>query len=123
MHSPDLKFREVTSAIIKGKNVNKPFTVRFWIGGKQKERSFSARKKASDFKINTDHDTRAQIFVDDKLTLGGQKFSGAATTWLENMPGSERSKEIYGFLLRIWILPPGQTRQDLDYFLQFLDRS
>jgi hypothetical protein len=48
------------SVIIKGKNVNKPFTVRFWIDGKQKERSFSTRKEASGFKIKTGHDAWAQ---------------------------------------------------------------
>lgn len=94
------------SVIIKGENANKLYTVRFWVDGKQKERSFKTRKEASDFKIKTDHDLRAQIFVDDKL--GRQKFSEAATSWLEHMAASDRSKDLYGSLLKRWILPVGK---------------
>ena len=54
------------SVIVRGKNPNKPYTVRFWVDGKQRERSFRTRKEADDFKIKTDHDVRAQIFVDDR---------------------------------------------------------
>lgn len=91
------------SVIVRGKNVNKPFTVRYWIDGKQKEKSFATRKEAQDFKIKTDHDVRAQIFVDDKL--GKQKFSDASITWLERMVASTSSKDVYGSLLKIWINP------------------
>lgn len=55
------------SVIIKGKNPRKPHTVRYWADGRQRERSFATAREATDFKIKTDHDTRAQIFVDDKL--------------------------------------------------------
>jgi integrase len=91
------------SVIVRGKNPNKPYTVRYWVDGRQKERSFSTRQEAQDFKIKTDHDLRAQIFVDDKL--GRQKFSEAATTWLERISASPRSKEVYGSLLKMWIIP------------------
>ncbi len=50
------------SVIVRGKNPNKPYTVRFWVDGRQRERSFRTRKEADDFKIKTDHDVRAQIF-------------------------------------------------------------
>ena len=91
------------SVIVKGKNANKPFTVRFWVDGKQRERSFATSKEARDFKIKTDHDVRAQIFIDEKL--GRQRFSEAATGWLECLSASERSKDVYGSLLKIWIVP------------------
>src|ERR1035441_8518659 len=55
------------SVIIKGKNPRKPHTVRYWADGRQRERSFATAREATDFKIKTDHDTRAQIFVNDKL--------------------------------------------------------
>jgi integrase len=85
------------SVIVKGKNPNKPYTVRFWVDGKQKEKSFKTRKEASDFKIKTDHDVRAQIFIDDKL--GKQIFSEAASIWLDRLSASDRSKDVYGSLL------------------------
>src|ERR1039457_5430555 len=49
------------SVIIKGKNPRKPHTVRYWVDGRQCERSFATAREAQDFKIKTDHDTRAQI--------------------------------------------------------------
>ena len=55
------------SVIIRGKNPRKPHTVRYWVDGRQRERSFATAREAQDFKIKTDHDTRAQIFIDDKL--------------------------------------------------------
>ena len=64
------------SVIVRGKNANRPYTVRFWADGQQRERSFRTRKEADDFKIKTDHDVRAQIFVDDRT--GKEKFSAAA---------------------------------------------
>ena len=51
------------SVIVRGKNPNKPYTVRFWVDGRQRERSFRTRKEADDFKIKTDHDVRAQIWT------------------------------------------------------------
>ena len=34
------------SVIVKGKNPNKPHTVRFWVDGRQRERSFATAKEA-----------------------------------------------------------------------------
>jgi hypothetical protein len=66
--------------------------VRFWADGKQRERSFRTRKEADDFKIKTDHDVRAQIFVDDRA--GRQKFSDAATAWLNRKAIAEGTKRV-----------------------------
>ena len=67
------------SVIIRGKNPRKPHTVRYWVDGRQRERSFATAREAQDFKIKTDHDTRAQIFVDDKL--GREDFGQAVDAW------------------------------------------
>lgn len=91
------------SVIVKGKNLNKPYTVRFWVDGKQRERSFATRKEASDFKIKADHDIRAQIFVDDKL--GRQLFSEAAEGWLSHLVKSDGTKRTYGSVLHAWVIP------------------
>jgi hypothetical protein len=81
------------SVIIKGKNPRKPHTVRYWVDGRQRERSFATAREAQDFKIKTDHDTRAQIFVDDKLgreeVLTGCASSGVSARLAEAVsPGS-----------------------------------
>lgn len=91
------------SVIIKGKNLNKPHTVRYWVDGKQKERSFVTRKEASDFKIKTDHDLRAQIFVDDKL--GRQNFKDAAQAWLNGLAKSSGTKIAYQNVFNAHVSP------------------
>jgi len=91
------------SVIVRGKNSNKPYTVRFWADGKQRERSFRTRKEADDFKIKTDHDVRAQIFVDDRA--GRQKFSDAATAWLNRKAIAEGTKRGYRSILDAHVNP------------------
>jgi hypothetical protein len=60
--------------IIRGKNTRKPHTVRYWADGRQRERSFATAAEARDFKIKTDHDVRASLFVDDRA--GREPFTG-----------------------------------------------
>jgi integrase len=91
------------SVIIKGKNENKPYTVRFWVDGKQKERSFKTSREAKDFQIKTDHDVRVNIFVDDKL--GRQNFGEAAAAWLNGLARSEQTKLVYESLLSVHVMP------------------
>lgn len=91
------------SVIVKGKNANKPYTVRYWVDGKQRERSFATRREADDFKIKTDHDVRAQIFVDDKL--GRQNFGEAAMAWLSGLVRSEQTKLVYASVLNVYVMP------------------
>jgi integrase len=91
------------SVIIKGKNARKPHTVRYWVDGRQRERSFATVKEARDFKIKTDHDVRAQIFVDDKL--GRQNFGEAAQAWLGALPRSEQTKLAYASVLNAYVKP------------------
>src|SRR3974377_704439 len=91
------------SVIVRGKNANRPYTVRFWADGKQRERSFRTRKEADDFKIKTDHDIRAQIFVDDRR--GKEKFSEAAKAWLDRKAIAEGTKSNYRSILDAHIHP------------------
>jgi integrase len=91
------------SVIVKGKNARKPHTVRYWVDGKQRERSFATAREARDFQIKTDHDVRAQIFVDDKL--GRQNFGEAATAWLDALPKAPQTKLAYRSALRTYVLP------------------
>jgi integrase len=91
------------SVIIKGKNPNKPHTVRYWVDGKQREKSFATAKEAKDFKVKTDHDTRAQIFVDDKL--GRENFGAACETWLERRQVAERTLKLSWSAYRVHVKP------------------
>lgn len=94
---------EVMSVIVKGKNARKPYTVRYWVDGRQRERSFTTRKEASDFRAKADHDTRANIFVDDRL--GRQSFGEAAEAWLAGLAKSAGTKKVYGNIWNAWVKP------------------
>jgi integrase len=89
------------SVIIKGKNQRKPHTVRYWVDGRQRERSFATAKEAQDFKIKTDHDTRAQIFVDDKL--GREDFGAAVDAWIDRHAVTDSTKGGYRVTARAWV--------------------
>lgn len=86
------------SVIIKGKNPKKPYTVRYWIDGRQKERSFRLKKDAEDFKASTDHETRAGTYTDPKLAA--VPFGELATTWIGTRT-AKRTRDIYESALRV----------------------
>lgn len=89
------------SVIIRGKNRRKPHTVRFWIDGRQRERSFVTAREARDYQIKIDHDLRARIFIDDSR----ETFGECATTYLARLPIAPRSRSTYGDLWRKHIEP------------------
>src|SRR5216683_5347745 len=89
------------SVIIKGKNPRKPHTIRYWVDGRQRERSFATAREAQDFKIKTDHDTRAQIFVDDKL--GREDFGAAVDAWIDRHAVGDSTKAGYRVTARAWV--------------------
>jgi integrase len=91
------------SVIIKGKNPRKPHTVRYWVDGRQRERSFATAREAQDFRIKTDHDTRAQIFVDDKL--GREDFGAAVDAWIDRHAVTESTRAGYRVTARAWVKP------------------
>src|SRR5260370_4443657 len=78
------------SVIIKGKNPNRPHTVRYWADGKQREKSFTTAGQARDYKIKTDHDLRAQIFTDPRN--GRELFGDYAARWIETYPCADQTR-------------------------------
>ena len=96
------------SVIIRGKNPRKPHTVRYWVDGRQRERSFATAREAQDFKIKTDHDTRAQIFVDDKL--GREDFGTAVDTWIDRHAVTDSTRNGYRVTAGAWVKKTFQGR-------------
>ncbi len=90
------------ATIIKGKNPRKPYTVRYWVDSKQRERSFVTLTEARDFKAKAEHDTRAQIFTDPKL--GAIKFAEYAEDWIKTRTAAN-TRRIYGSSLRVHLAP------------------
>jgi hypothetical protein len=91
------------SVIVKGKNLRKPYTVRFQVDGRQHEMSFATAKEAKDFKIKVDHDTRAKVFVDDRA--GRERFADAAAAWVERSATTPGTKITRGSVLSAHVLP------------------
>ena len=113
------------ATIVKGKNLNKPYTVRYYHDGKQRERSFATRKDALDWKAKFEHDSREQTFVDPKIA--GEKFAAVAERWLARHPGSPKTIVNYEGALRLYILPTfgskplvrvAQDREAAEHFLR-----
>lgn len=94
------------ATIVRGKNKNKPWTVRYYDGGRQKEISF-ARKTGPDgadaFIAKFEHDRRENIFVDPREA--NAKFRNVADSWLARHPGTAKTKTNYEMALRLHILP------------------
>jgi integrase len=90
------------ATIIKGKNPRKPYTVRYWTDGRQRERSFVTLKEARDFKAKAEHDTRASIFVDPKL--GSVSFGEYAAQWIGTRK-TVNTRRIYEAVLRLHLVP------------------
>lgn len=91
------------ATIIKGKNLNRPYTVRYFHDGKQREKSFRTAREARDFKAKFEYDSRENIFVDPRVA--NTKFADVAAGWLSRHPGTPKTKETYELNLRRHILP------------------
>jgi hypothetical protein len=91
------------SVIIRGKNPRKPHTVRYWVDGRQRERSFKTAGEAKDFKTKVEYDTRAQIFVDDKLAK--VDFGEAVDAWIARHLVAESTQRRYQDVARRWVKP------------------
>lgn len=104
------------ATIIKGKNKNKPWTVRYVVAehgptchpncakvSHQKELSFRTRREADDFKATFEFKSREQTFVDPRVA--NERFRNVATAWLDRHTGTERTKATYGAMLRNHVLP------------------
>jgi integrase len=113
------------ATIIKNKNATKKYTVRYYHDGRQRERSFVTAREAGDFKAKFDHDSRAGIFVDPKVS--GEKFSAVAERWLARHPGTPNTLRAYESALRLHVLPEfghrglnsvAQDREGVEQFLR-----
>lgn len=91
------------AVIIRSKNANKPYTVRYWISGRQREKSFITAREARDFKTQVEYETRTQTFTDPKL--GSIRFADYALTWVNGLANPELTKKTYSSVLKAWLLP------------------
>jgi integrase len=97
-----------TRTVSDVKAIRKPYTIRYWVDGKQRERSFITRKEALDFKAKVEHDTRANIFGDPKLA--SEPFADAAERWVSRLTGAATTKTNYRRTLRLHVNPVIGTR-------------
>lgn len=113
------------ATIVKGKNANKPWTVRYYHDNRQRERSFATAREARDFKVKFEHDNRAQTFVDP--AIANEKFSAVAERWLARHPAAPRTLALYDNALRRHVLPAfgnrglnavAQDREGVEHFLR-----
>jgi hypothetical protein len=85
------------------------WTLRYWVNGKQRERSFkdltdargrvqygSGRRLAADAQLKLTHDKRAEgkTFIDHSRT-GRENFGQACDGWIDRLPVGERTKSNY----------------------------
>lgn len=82
------------SVIVKGKNPRKPHTVRFWVDGKQKERSFETAAEAKAFRTDTDHAARYDVTPVDRKK-GRVLFGAECEAYIAVLPVADRSRDGY----------------------------
>ena len=95
------------------------WTLRYWVNGKQRERSFkdqvdargrvqygSGRRLATDAQLKLTHDKRAEgaTFVDHSKT-GRENFGQACDRWIDRLAVGPSSKDNYRTILNAHIRP------------------
>ena len=96
------------ATLIKGKNPRKPYTVRYWVAGKQREKSFPTRRLATDFKSKVEFEARTKTFIDPKLS--DIRFTDYALDVIGSMAVADNTRRIYYSVLRNWIGPWAKDR-------------
>lgn len=86
----------------------RPYRVRYYHDGSQRQKSFAKLKEAKDFVAKFEHDSREQTFTDPKLAA--EKFGTVADRWLARHPGSPRTLQMYETVLRLHIKPVFGTK-------------
>jgi integrase len=115
------------ATIVKGKNPRKPHTVRYWINGRQRERSFERQVDARDFRTKVEYDARTQTFVDPKLA--SVHFADYAEGVVNGLAVSSGTKGAYLGLLRSWVGPWAgdrtllQVSQDREGFAKLVNQD
>jgi integrase len=87
----------MASKILKGKNPNRPYTVRYWHEQRQRERSFTTRREAQDFMAKFEHDSRDQTFIDSRASL--ETFGDAARRMIADQANAN-TREVYAGALK-----------------------
>lgn len=91
-------------AVIKrGKNANRPYTVRYWHEDRQREKSFRTKREADDFIARFEHERREGSYVDPKA--GSVTFGQYANRWLEMHVIAPTTKRTYRSALDRWLIP------------------
>jgi hypothetical protein len=70
------------ATILKGRNPRKPWTVRYDVDGKQREKSFAAKAAAEDFRVEKSYEGRVGSFIDPKK--GAITFAEYARTVVDS---------------------------------------
>lgn len=96
------------ATILKGKNPRKPWTVRYDVDAKQREKSFATKAAAEDFRAEKAYEGRVGSFIDPKK--GAITFAEYARTVVDSMAVSSGSMKLYNGLLTAWIDPWAGTR-------------
>lgn len=91
------------AVIVRGKNKRKPYTVRYWAAGRQRERSFTTLAEARDYKTLVEYQTRTHTFTDPRL--GSVRFTEYATVTIDGMAVSEATRKAYRGILAVWLAP------------------
>lgn len=89
--------------IIKGKNPRKPYTVRYWQQGRQRERSFKTWREADGFRVRFEHESREHSYIDPRA--GAEPFSESMTRWVDRHPGAPRTLQLYRSVVRNHLEP------------------
>jgi len=76
----------------------KPWTVRYWADGRQRERSFRTRREAESFKVETEHKINEGTYVDPRDSK--ISFGEYAEQWIKNRDMAPGSKRTYLSALR-----------------------
>lgn len=115
------------AVIVRGKNARKPYTVRYWINGRQRERSFPTSRDARDFKTKVEYEAKAQIFVDPRLS--SIRFGEYARGVLDGLAVSTGTRSAYASIFRTWVEPwvgdrtLKQVAEDREGFADLLNRA
>src|ERR1700744_5583916 len=91
------------ATIVRGKNSRKPYTVRYWLNGTQKERSFQTSTEANGFKAKVEYEARTHSFVDPKISA--VTFAEYPTAVVDSMAIATNTKLGYTSVLKSWIIP------------------
>src|SRR5205809_315742 len=95
----------MASKILKGKtrkdgtlaNPSKPYTLRYWHQGRQRERSFVTLREARDYQAKFEHDSREQTFIDPRASA--ETFGDAARRMIADQANAN-TREVYAGALR-----------------------